>query len=38
DQLTNFIGFVDAYRQSIWNRPFNREYYAALARGFALWE
>jgi len=37
-QVTNFVGLVDAYRQSIWNNPFNREYYAALARGFTLWE
>ena len=38
DELQYFIGLVDAYRQSLWNRPFNREYFAALARGFMEWE
>ena len=33
-ELMNFIGLVDAYRQSLWNKPFNAEYFAALARGF----
>jgi len=33
-QLMNFIGLVDAYRQSLWNKDFNAEYFAALARGF----
>ncbi len=33
-QLQAFIGIVDAYRVSLWNEPFNVEYYAALARGF----
>jgi len=37
DQLQYFIGIVDAYRQSIWNRPFNKEFFAALARGFEQW-
>lgn len=37
-ELMSFVGITDAYRQSIWNQPFNQEYYAALARGFALWE
>ncbi|NVM23978.1 MAG: hypothetical protein HWN68_19640 [Desulfobacterales bacterium] len=37
-QIQYFIGLVDAYRQSLWNRPFNREYFAALARGFMEWE
>lgn len=37
-ELMSFVGIVDAYRQSIWNQPFNQEYYAALARGFTLWE
>ena len=36
DDITYFIGIVDAYRQSIWNKPFNEEFYAALARGFEL--
>lgn len=34
DQLKYFIGIVDAYRQSIWNKPFNAEFFAAIARGF----
>ena len=37
-QVMYFIGLVDAYRQSVWNRPFNQEFFAALARGFAQWE
>ncbi|GAH92394.1 unnamed protein product, partial [marine sediment metagenome] len=24
DQTEYFVGLVDAYRQSIWNRPFNK--------------
>jgi len=32
--LQMFIGIVDAYRVSLWNEPFNAEFYAALARGF----
>lgn len=34
DQLQNFVGIEDAYRVSLWNEPFNVDYYAALARGF----
>lgn len=34
DQIRTFIGIVDAYRLSVWNKPFNAEYYAAIARGF----
>lgn len=34
DEVNYFIGLVDAYRQSIWVKPFNQEYFAALARGF----
>lgn len=37
-QVEYFVGLVDAYRQSIWNRPFNQEFFAALARGFEQWE
>jgi len=37
NQVEYFIGLVDAYRQSVWNRPFNQEFFAALARGFELW-
>lgn len=37
-EVLYFIGLVDAYRQSVWNQPFNKEYYAALARGFREWE
>lgn len=33
-ELNYFIGIVDAYRQSIWNKPFNEAFFAALARGF----
>ena len=38
DQVEYFVGLVDAYRQSIWNRPFNQEFFTALARGFEQWE
>lgn len=38
EQTMSFVGLVDAYRQSVWNRPFNQEYFAALARGFEQWE
>jgi len=37
EQVTYFIGLEDAYRQSIWNKPFNSEFFAALARGFQEW-
>lgn len=37
DEVEYFVGLVDAYRQSIWNRPFNKDMFAALARGFMLW-
>ena len=33
-ELKYFIGLVDAYRQSVWNKPFNQEFFAALARSF----
>lgn len=33
-QVRAFVGLMDAYRQSVWNKPFNKEYYAALAKGF----
>ena len=36
-EVEYFVGLVDAYRQSIWNRPFNKEFYAGLARGFEQW-
>ena len=38
EQVKYFVGLVDAYRQSLWNKPFNSEFYAALARGFEQWE
>ncbi len=37
-ELKNFIGLNDAYRQSLWNKPFNEEFWAAIARGFEQWE
>jgi len=37
NQVEYFIGLVDAYRVSIWDRPFNQEFFAALSRGFKLW-
>lgn len=38
DQTLYFVGLVDAYRQSVWTRPYNKEFFAALARGFMEWE
>lgn len=35
DDLQKFIGLIDAYRVALWNKPFNADFYAALARGFA---
>ena len=37
DELQKFVGLVDAYRVALWNAPFNADFYAALARGFATW-
>ena len=34
DDFKSFIGIVDAYRVGLWNKPFDSNYYAALARGF----
>lgn len=36
-QVSSFVGLMDAYRQSIWNMPFNAEMWAAIARGFQRW-
>jgi len=36
DEYRYFIGVIDAFRVGLWNKPFNSEFYAALARGFAL--
>lgn len=36
-EIEYFIGLADAFRQSIWNRPYNHEFFAALARGFEQW-
>ena len=38
DQIEQFIGTVDAFRTSMWNRPFDTEYFALLAKQFAQWE
>lgn len=37
DEIQQFIGITDAFMQSIWNRPYNREFFAALGRGFMEW-
>ncbi|GAI72283.1 unnamed protein product [marine sediment metagenome] len=37
-ELMQFIALVDAYRQSLWNKPFDANYWAAVARGFEQWE
>lgn len=36
DEINYFIGLEEAFKQFVWNRPFNQEFYAAIARGFAL--
>jgi len=36
-QVMYFMGLLDAYKQSVWSRPFNKEFFAALARGFEEW-
>lgn len=37
DEVLRFIGLVDAFRNSVWARPFNQELYAALSKGFQQW-
>lgn len=37
DEIQQFVGITDAYMQSIWNRPYSREFFAALGRGFMEW-
>lgn len=37
EELRSFVGLVDAYRQSLWNKPFDVELWAAIARGFEQW-
>lgn len=34
DDIEYFVGLVDAFRQVMWNKPFNQEFFAAIARGF----
>jgi len=36
-QMTKFVGIEDAYRSATWVKPFNVEFYAALARDFGAW-
>jgi len=36
-ELTKFVGLTEAYNVAVWNAPFNADFYAALARGFAKW-
>jgi len=36
-EVMYFVGLVDAYRQSVWNQPFNQDFFASLARGFEQW-
>jgi len=38
EELMQFVALVDAYRQSLWNKPFDANYWAAVARGFEQWE
>ncbi len=34
EELEYFIGIVDAYRVALWDKPFNEDFYRALAEGF----
>lgn len=34
DEVMYFTGLVDAYRQNVWNKEYNQEFFAAIARGF----
>ena len=37
DQIEYFVGIADAYRVAMWDRPFNEEFFRALAEGFKIW-
>ncbi|MBA7618123.1 hypothetical protein ES703_25444 [subsurface metagenome] len=36
-EITYFVGIEDAFRQSIWNQPYEHEFFAALGRAFTRW-
>ncbi len=36
-QVEYFVGLMDAYRLSIWDKPFNQEFFNALGEGFKQW-
>jgi len=36
-EIEYFVGLVDAYRQSLWNKPFNVTLFAEYARAFEQW-
>ena len=36
-EIKYFVGILDGYRQAVWNKPFDSEFFAALARGFEQW-
>jgi hypothetical protein len=38
DELETFICIEDAFRASIWNKPFNYEWYAGMVRAFKSWQ
>lgn len=37
DELQDFTAIEDAFRASLWNAPFNANYYAAFVRAFMKW-
>jgi len=37
DELQDFTAIEDAFRASLWNAPFNADYYAAFVRTFMKW-
>lgn len=36
NHIMYFVGITDAYRQNVWKKEFNQEFFAAMARGFDL--
>lgn len=38
DELKMFVGIEDAYHVALWNAPFETEFYADLARKWAVWQ
>lgn len=37
DEIMTFICLTDAYHASLWDRPYNPEYFATMVRAFKSW-